>query len=78
MNSNLNSGATISFKSVAEIPKIHIPFISFNDFLSVFGSFSTVFAILRVILSEFYNEIVLNARIINCVFIFIENTEEDI
>ncbi len=78
LNSNLNSGATISFKSVAEVPKITITFVSFNDFLSAFGSFSTVFAMLSLTLSGFYNEIVLNASIINSVFKFIENTEDDI
>jgi len=65
---DLNQGAIISFKAVSEIPKISITFVLFTDWLSAFGSFSTVFGLINAILAGFYNDILLKSNIINSLF----------
>lgn len=77
ISSDLNEGAIFSFKAVSEIPKISITFLLFKDWLSEFGSFSTVLALINTILASFYNDNLLKSKIINSLFKFIENNEED-
>ena len=75
--SQKKEGSSLSFKSVASIPKIRIKFTLFSDWLGALGAYITICGVVATLAMSFFKDVILDSKIMHSTFKFIDNNEQD-